>query len=243
MHVVSSCALLLGLSYCAHISAQSLTMEPFAASVAAVRQEPGVVAEQPLTGIGLHITIVSGQNVTNVTGRKFDSGVVIEVDDRNNQPVAGASVSVVSPGNAPGLTFQNGSRTLTAVTDNRGRVNVGRVTAINSGAFELVVTAFYHGDKAGAVISETNSDASAKHEGEDANVGTTPTDTSASRGGVKKSGGLSNGAKAALIGAAGAVAIGVIFATMHHGSSSAAAVVTAPTATIGAGGITVGAPH
>ncbi len=187
---------------------------------------------------------MSGQNLTNVTGRRTGPGSVIEVDDRNNQPVEGASVIVVSPGNGPGLIFRNGARSFSAVTDNRGRVNLGVATPINAGNFQLVATAFYHGDKASAVISQLNSETPAQHEVQGESSGTAPAPESPVRGEVKKSGGLSTGVKAALIGGAAAVAVGLIFAMSHHGSSPASAAVAAPTtATIGVGGISVGAPH
>jgi hypothetical protein len=261
MNVVSSCAfrlkhagLLFALTYCTHVSASSITAELHAAwegprpAEIGAPQEPGVLAEQAVTGIGLHITIVSGQDLTNVAGRKTGPGSVIEVDDRNNQPVEGASVTVVSPGNGPGLVFRNGSRSFSAVTDSRGRVNTGIATPVNVGNFQLVVTAFYHGDKASAVIgqsnSQLNSETPARHQAQDESSAATPGSAPTPDLPVKKSGGLSTGVKAALIGGAGAVAVGLIFAMSHHGSSAAVAAAPAPTtATIGVGGISVGAPH
>ena len=67
---------------------------------------------------GVHIVVVEGKDAVNIVQQKTAVAPVVEVRDRNDQPVAGAVVRfAVTRGRA---TF-NGARTLTVATNAAGR--------------------------------------------------------------------------------------------------------------------------
>ena len=77
----------------------------------------------------LKIVILSGDGLTNNLKKRVSTTPIVEVRDRNNKPVAGATVAFLLPANGPGATFANGSRLLTAVTGPNGQAAASAMQA------------------------------------------------------------------------------------------------------------------
>jgi hypothetical protein len=165
----------------------------------------------------LSISILDGEGSINNIRQRVAREAMVQVDDENHKPVAGAAVTFFLPEHGAGGTFANGSRSLTVMTDNTGRaVAQGMVPNKVAGDVQIRVVARYKSLDANTVIHQQNVAAA----------------------GV--AGGAISGKLLAiiLIGAAG-VAGGVVAATRGGGSSPT----PTPTVTITVGTPTVGAPH
>jgi hypothetical protein len=199
---------------------------------AAFRLQPGVPIGLPMqdasVDIGLHIVVLEGQNGINIVKKRAGVKPVVEVRDRTNQPVAGASVTFTAPNDDPSAVFLNGSRSETVVTDQTGQASVASMKPEGTGRFGLTVTASFQGDTATAAITQTNvmTAAEAAHtRAPGAPVATSPTS------------GLSNKAVIGIVaGVAAAAAVGIGVGLSGGRSSSS-------TGSVSVGTPTVGAPH
>src|SRR5262245_4480537 len=102
---------------------------------------------------GLKIVVVEGEDAVNVIQQKTAVAPVVEVRDRNDQPVAGAVVRfAIRSGRA---TF-GGARTLSVTTDAAGRAVAAGFAPGSSGALQIGVTAALQGQTSAAVtIAQT----------------------------------------------------------------------------------------
>ena len=102
----------------------------------------------------LKIVVIEGEDGVNIIQQKTAVAPIVEVRDRNDQPVAGAVVTfAIRSGRA---TF-SGARTLTVTTNAAGRAAVTGLTPTGSGALQISATATFQGQTASAVtISQTN---------------------------------------------------------------------------------------
>jgi hypothetical protein len=182
---------------------------------------PGQVAPLPK----LFIKVIDGEGAVNNIRARTAREPVVEVDDENHKPVAGALVTFFIPNNGPGGLFGN-QQTLTVVTDQSGRATgKGFHSNSASGQFAIEVTAAVGGIIAKATISQTNFLPSASGSSSGGTV-------AASHGGIF-------GTKSLLIFGAIAAAgtVGLVYGITHSGNN-------APSATIGAPGtVTVGPTH
>jgi hypothetical protein len=175
-------------------------------------------AQQAVTG--LSITIVEGEGAINNVRQRVNREPIVQVEDENHKPIAGAVVVFFLPDTGASGTFADGSRMLMTVTDNQGRATARGIRPNGqSGPMLIRVTASFQGLTASSVITQTNAAAASAASGA----------------------GLSTTAKWAIILgiAAGAAAGGVIAATRGGGSSSPS---TPPPITITPGTPTVGGP-
>ncbi len=181
-------------------------------------QAPTPAPEQEPAGQALRIVVLEGEGGINIVKKKTAVKPVVEVRDRNNLPVAGASVTFLAGKyHGAGVTF-DGHTSVTRTTDSAGRVAVGSMKPVGVGPVTITVTASYEGATATAKISQTN----------------VLTATGVAAGGI--SGGL---IAAIAIGAGTAVLVG-LKASGGGGKSGA----TQPTATIGtSSGGTFGPSH
>src|ERR1700676_5152448 len=167
---------------------------------------------------GLQIVIVEGEGAINNVKQRVNRDPIIQVEDENHKPVAGAAVIFFLPNNGPGGVFANGSTTLTTTTNAQGQA-VARGIRFNNqaGSMQIRVAASFAGLTASAIITQTNA------------LG-----TSASGG---SSGGMSLTTKLLIVGAVvgGGIAAGLIVAN-RGGSSSH----NPSTITITPGTVTVG---
>ncbi len=166
----------------------------------------------------LNIVIVEGEGTLNNVKQRVNREPIVQVEDENHKPVAGAAVVFFLPTTGPGGTFANGSQSLTVTTDNLGRASAKGIRPNHmTGKMEIRVTASSNGLTANATITQMNVVG--------ANVG----------------GGLSTTAKVLIVvGIAAGAAAGAIVATHGGGSSGSTA---NNGITITAGTPTVGAPH
>ena|SRR5690242_16132229 len=167
----------------------------------------------------LRVVIVEGEGAINNIKERVNREPIVQVEDENHKPVAGAAVIFFLPNQGPSGVFPNGTRSLTVTTDAQGRAVASGIRPNNvAGQLQIRVTASYQGQVASATITQTNVAAAGAAAG--AGLGTT--------------------AKLLLIiGLAGGAAAGAIVAT-HSGSSSTPS--TPPAISITPGTPTVGAP-
>jgi hypothetical protein len=141
---------------------------------------------------GLQIVVIEGEDAVNVIQQKTAVAPIVEVRDRNHQPISGATVRFAIQG---GRATFNGARTLTLTTNAAGRAAVTGLTPTGSGAFQISATATFQGQTAAVSIAQTNVLTAAQ---------------AAGAGGA--GGGVSGTTIGILVGAAGAVAGGAIVA-------------------------------
>jgi hypothetical protein len=165
---------------------------------------------------GLSITIVEGEGAINNVRQRVNREPIVQVEDQNHKPVAGAVVIFLLPDQGATGTFADGSHMLMAVTDNQGRAAARGIRPNNqSGPLQIRVTASFQGLTATSVITQTNLAGAASASG---------------------FAGLSTAAKLVIILgiAGGAAAAGAIVATHTGGSSSSSTVSLSPgTPTVG----------
>lgn len=166
----------------------------------------------------LGIVILDGQGAINNLRDQTYHAAVIQVQDENQKPIAGAAVVFFLPDQGPGGTFYDGTRSLTVTTDAQGRATVRGIRFNRlSGQMQIRVVASSGGNTATATITQTNV------------------------GGPVASPGLSTRTKVLIIVVlAAGVTTGAILATRGGSSSSTSA--STPPITITAGTPTVGAP-
>lgn len=169
-----------------------------------------VNAQRTASPAGLTIVVIEGEDAVNIIQQKTAVAPVVEVRDRNNQPVSGAVVRfAIRRGRA---TF-NGTRTLTVTTNAAGRAAVTGLTPTGSGALQISASAAFQGHTAVATIAQIN-------------VMTAAQATSvagASAAGGAAGGGVGSGISATTIGiVGGAVAGGALVTTQALDGSEAA---------------------
>ncbi len=172
----------------------------------------------------LQIVVIEGQDAVNIIKKKTAVSPVIEVRDGKNTPIAGAAVTFTAPEDGASVTFSNGERTISVITDGTGRATVEVLKPLNVGPFQLTVASTFRSLSASTTIPMTNA---------------LKADTATT--GASKSGGLSPTTIGILVGVAAAAAIGIGVGLGHHGSTTSSTPTS--TATIGAGsGGSVGPP-
>lgn len=166
----------------------------------------------------LIINVVEGEGALNNIKQRVNREPIVQVEDENHKPIAGAAVVFFLPTSGPGGAFANGSQTLTVTTDSLGRAAATGIRPNHqTGQMQIRVSASHNGLTASATITQMNVVG--------ANVG----------------GGLSTTAKVLIVVAVAAgAAAGAIIATRGGSSSSTS---TTSAITITPGTPTVGAPH
>jgi len=105
----------------------------------------------------LQITIVGRNGGRNDINGSAAYEPIVQVEDENHEPVAGALVSFSTPFGGPGGFFPNGVHTFAALTDQNGRAMAsGLYPNSHVGIWELKVSAAFKGVRAETVIMETN---------------------------------------------------------------------------------------
>lgn len=102
----------------------------------------------------LKIVVIEGEGAVNIIQQKTAVAPMIEVRDRNDQPVAGATVNFVV---RSGRAAFGGARTLTVTTNAAGRAAAAGFAPSGTGALQIGATATFQGQTAAAVtIAQTN---------------------------------------------------------------------------------------
>lgn len=179
--------------------------------VTAVGQAPRAGAPQQI-----NVVVVAGEGAINKLRDRLNAEPVVQVEDQDHRPIAGAAVVFFLPNQGPGGVFANGTRSLTVTTDAQGRAVAAGIRRNNiSGQMQIRVSASNGGQTASAVITQTNIAGSSGP-------------------------GLSTTAKVwIIVGIAAGATAGAIAATHGGGSSSSSA---SSGVTITAGTPSVGAP-
>jgi hypothetical protein len=171
---------------------------------------------------GLQIVIVEGDGAINNVKQRVNREPIVQVEDENHKPVAGAAIIFFLPNDGPGGTFANGSTTFTTTTNSQGQA-VARGIRFNNqaGSMQIRVAASFAGQTASAIITQSNV------------LGVAASGASV--------GGMSLGVKLLIIGAVvgGGIAAGVAIA--NRGGNPTPANPT--TITITPGTVTVGGPQ
>lgn len=107
-------------------------------------------------GPGLNIVIIEGDGAINNIRQRTAREEIVQVEDDNHQPVAGAAVSFLLPSSGPSGTFANGSRLFTTVTDSKGQAVARFQPNRESGNFKIKVDAQSNGRSSTALISSAN---------------------------------------------------------------------------------------
>lgn len=170
----------------------------------------------------LNITVVEGEGAINNIRQRTARDIIVQVDDENRRPVAGASVVFTLPSQGAGGTLAGGHSTYTATTDSQGRA-VARGFRPNSvaGKMEIRVNASAAGRTGRATITQFNM-------------------TVDSGGEPRKSGSRK---LIAILAIGAAAAAGGAIAATRGGSSGAAAAPTVPVITLVPGTGTLGPPQ
>src|SRR5574340_354183 len=105
----------------------------------------------------LNVVVVEGEGAINNIRHRTARETIVQVEDENRKPVAGAAVVFTLPQQGATGTFANGSRTLTMMTDQNGRA-VARGIRVNNvpGKMEMRVTASEGGRTGSVTITQTN---------------------------------------------------------------------------------------
>jgi hypothetical protein len=173
----------------------------------------------------LNIVIVEGDGAINNIRQRTAREPIVQVEDENHKPVAGAAVVFALPGQGAGGTFAGGANTLSVVTNSQGRA-VARGFHPNTvqGQYQIHVTASINGQTANTNINMSNALV--------AGAGTTAA-----------AGGISGKLIAVIVIVAAAAAAGGAYAATHSsggGNNTSNAASAAITITPGTG--IVGAP-
>ncbi|HWR53912.1 MAG TPA: hypothetical protein VN428_22565 [Bryobacteraceae bacterium] len=186
---------------------------------------PGLAAQEPLEP-KLNIVVIEGEGAINNVRQRTAREPIVQVEDQNRKPVAGATVTFLLPRDGAGVAMRDGSRSFTAVTDQNGRATMRGLRPNNvAGQFQIQVNASFQGLTSSAVITQTNMAVAAAAAGAGAGAGI----------------GLSAKLIAVLAIAGGAAATGAVVAATRGGDSPKST--AAPPIVVTPGTPSVGSPR
>lgn len=188
---------------------------------------PPLGAQQPAVppqAVGkLNIVIVEGEGAINNVRQRVNREPIVQVEDENRKPVAGAVVVFFLPDRGPSGVFLNGDRSMTVVTDSQGRAAARGIRFNNAaGQMQIRVTASFAGQTASTVITQTNVAAAAA---------------------AAAGGGISAKLITILAVAGAAAAGGITYAATRNGNGGTPTTPTVPSISLTPGSPTVGGPR
>jgi hypothetical protein len=176
------------------------------------------IAAQEAQG-GLRITIVEGDEAILNVRQRVGREAIIQVEDENRRPVAGALVTLTAPRDGASAIFSNGLNNITLTTDDTGRAVVRGIRPNSAqGKYSIRVNAVKDGLRGTAQIQMTNAALAAA------------------------AGGISAKILAFLIVAGAGAAAGTVAAT-RNGNGGAQGTAAAPPIRVNPGTPTVGPPR
>ena len=176
-----------------------------AVATCALAAAPPPVESAAAQDSDLRIVVLEGEDSVNIIEQGTAVPTLVEVRDRNDLPVAGASVLFLV-GEGGTATLNAGLQQVSLTTNALGQAAVS-VNPLASGAVELTVNATFQGQTATAAIAQTNFATAA--EAAAAGAGATGGAGGGAAGGAAgggTGGGLGTGAVVGIVGAAGAAA-------------------------------------
>lgn len=113
--------------------------------LATILAVPGA-AQDPSIPKMLNIVIVEGEGAVNNARQRVSREPIVQVNDENNRPVAGAAVVFFLPSSGPGASFPGGANSFTAITGADGRAAANGLKANSlKGEYQVRVTASFQG--------------------------------------------------------------------------------------------------
>ena len=103
----------------------------------------------------LKIVVIEGEAAVNIIQQKTAVAPLVEVRDRNDQPVAGALVTFAIQGGRS-AAFTGGASTLSVTTNAVGQALASGFSPLINGAVQINVQAAFQGQIAAATIAQTN---------------------------------------------------------------------------------------
>ena len=114
-------------------------------------------AQDSPSGPELKITIIDGDEAINNIRQRTAREPIVQVEDENNRPVAGAAVVFLLPNDGAGGTFTGGAKSLSVMTDANGRAVARGLRPNNvAGRYQIRVSATSQGRTGRAVVQQTN---------------------------------------------------------------------------------------
>jgi hypothetical protein len=105
----------------------------------------------------VNIVVVEGESFINNINGRANRETIVQVEDENHRPVAGAAVVFFLPSRGPSGNFPDGSKTLTVSSNAQGRAVAAGIRLNKvSGQMQIRVTASYGGETVSTVITQTN---------------------------------------------------------------------------------------
>jgi len=101
------------------------------------------------------IVILAGEDSVNVIQQKTAVAPLVEVRDRNNNPVSGIAVTFAVQG-GKAAAFQGGAATMTVATNAAGQAAAAGFTPLTAGAVNISVEAAIQGQVVTAAITQVN---------------------------------------------------------------------------------------
>ena len=170
----------------------------------------------------LTISILEGEGAINNIRQRTAREAIVQVQDENHKPVAGAAVTFFLADHGASGVFANGSQSMTVLTDANGQAAMrGMVPNQMAGKMEIRVSARLGNLNADAVITQTNA------------------------AGAAAAGGAAISGKAIaliVVGVVAAAVVGVVLATRGGSSTSTSTTIPTGPSTPAAVTITPGTP-
>jgi hypothetical protein len=176
----------------------------------------GLIAQAPAAQ-GLRIVVVQGEDAVNIIQQKTAVAPIVEIRDRNNLPVAGATVTFSIAGQ--GASF-GGLSTLTVTTNAAGQAVAAGFTPTAAGAIQINAAALVQGQALTATITQTNVLTAAQAAGAAGATGGASGGAGgggAASGGAAAGGGGISGTTLGIVGGAAAIGGGALIATQVAG--------------------------
>jgi len=184
-----------------------------------------LLLSQPATPF--KIVVLAGEDSVNVIQQKTAVAPLVEVRDRNNNPVSGAVVTFAVQG-GKAAAFQGGATTITVATNAAGQAAAAGFTPLAAGAVNISVEAAIQGQVVTAAITQVNVMTAA--EAAAAGASGAAAGGGAAGGGAAGGGGGISGTTVGIVGAVAAA--GAVAATQAGGSGGEAATSTRPSPTV-----------
>lgn len=128
-----------------------------AAAILLLVQTQPLPAQDQAPPASLQITIIDGDEAINNIRQRTAREPIVQVEDENHKPIAGAAVIFLLPNDGAGATFVNGARTLSVVTDSKGQAIAHGLRPNNvAGRYQIRVDASYRGVTTRTTINQVN---------------------------------------------------------------------------------------
>lgn len=130
----------------------------FSLTGALLAQQPNLTPTGTVTGIGgLKILVLEGQDGVNNLRAPMATNLVVQVEDENDRPVEGATVSFQMPLMGPSGGFEGGVRNKDAASNADGQATVSYTPNMELGRFMVQVKAMQGGRTGMITIMQQNS--------------------------------------------------------------------------------------